>query len=171
MSKWQQGFTYVGKAVEGQIERVDSGSMVAKVRIEVTKGPLAGQSIWYQGWITGSNGRHSPDNAARTSEELRAMGASLRNGWNDLSGLGAREVQFTAKGETVSKEGRIQTFWRAAFVQLPKAMSSERRVTEADLAALPLPPPPPASNGRSHAAEPADEYEEAADPGQDADFP
>lgn len=170
MSNWNQGFKYIGKAIEGQIERVGE-SMCAKVKLEVTKGPCAGQRIMYQGWITGANGAPSPPNAARTGDELRAMGASLRSGWRDLGGLGSKEVEFTAKGELSTQGPNAgKTFWKAAYVRTPSKLDAARAASEDDLAGIAPPPPAGSSlaNGQRVELAPADEQEEAADPGQDS---
>jgi hypothetical protein len=138
-----------------------TGSKSVEGFIECTAGPQAGQRIRYRGYITGAGGVPSEENATRTANELRAMGASLRNGWKDLAGIGTKEVEFSVRADHNGE----RTYYRAAFVRAPSGLNRDRVVSDVELDDVPPPPPPeaPSANGaRAAVPGPADPWDEDA---------
>jgi hypothetical protein len=160
---------YRGRAVraESQISENENGTIYAEVVLECSAGPQAGQRVRYRGYISGSGGVKSPKNEEATAAELRAMGAKLARGWDDLDGIGTKEVEFTVMADV--NDGK--TYYRAAFVRPPVGLNRERKAHGDALDAL-GPPPPPAVNGASLPTPPtaADDGDEAAGGGESLPF-
>jgi len=169
---WEVGtdHRYRGRAKSAQPSKNKNGTKSIEAIIEVTSGPMTGQTIKYRGYVSGPNGSKSPQNEKNTADELRAMGASLARGWGDFTGLGSKEVSFCVmKDESENDEGKTVTYYRAAFVRAPMALNSQNRLSDDELADLGAPPPASAvkANGapaRGDAFERGDEDEEVAFP-------
>jgi hypothetical protein len=131
---WERGQRYRGKAVSGQfaIERnPNSGVQSVVGLIEGSMGGQLGQRIRWRGHL------NSPANQETTVAELRAMGwrgAKL----GDWSGLGAKEIEFSAMGDDGEYQGKSITYFRAAFVRplMTVAVSVEKEVVGDELDAL-----------------------------------
>jgi hypothetical protein len=157
---WVGGQNYRGKAVKSEfaIKMIPTtGTRTVEGMIEVTMGPQQGERVRWRGYL------NSPENVARATAELRAMGWTGAK-WGDWSGLGSREGRFKLMTDQGKKPGEV--YYRAAFFgPIPTMDRSTNAVTAEGLnelnAMLPPPPIEASTNGARMPAAPAEGGEEA----------